>query len=168
MSSFFITGTGTGIGKTLVMTALCRQLKASGKTVTALKPVISGYDPKDKNNDAALILKSCGLAPSPALMETIAPWRYAAPLSPSMAAAKENNPVDMQALVKFCRDHAALASDAVLAEGAGGVMSPLTENETMLDWMEALGWPAILVGGSYLGALSHMLSAFEALKSRGV
>lgn len=168
MPSFFITGSGTGVGKTLVMTILCWQLRQSGKTVTALKPVITGYNPEDAGNDAALILKSCGLVSSPALMATIAPWRYRAPLSPSMAAAQEGNPVDVEALAQFCRDHAALESDVVLAEGVGGVMSPLTETQTVLDWMEALGWPVILASGSYLGALSHTLASLEALKSRRI
>ena len=63
---FFITGAGTEIGKTLVTTSLCWQLKQRGHQVTALKPVITGYDAKDDNNDAALILKSCGVTASPA------------------------------------------------------------------------------------------------------
>ncbi len=168
MQPFFITGSGTDIGKTLVMTALCWQLKQAGKTVTALKPVISGYNPKDMKGDAALILKSCGLVPSPPLMETIAPWRYTLALSPAMAASREGNLVDLPSLTAFCREHAGLASDVLLVEGVGGVMSPLSDTHTMLDWMEALAWPALLVVGSYLGAVSHALTAFEALRLRQV
>src|SRR5271170_2710815 len=101
MKSFFITSTGTDIGKTLTTCSLCWQMRNHGKTVTALKPVISGYNPLDLNNDSAKILKSCGLTPTPVLMETISPWRYAQPIAPNMAAALRGNPVDFNALVKF-------------------------------------------------------------------
>lgn len=167
MSAFFITATGTGIGKTLVTAALVFQLKAKGKTVTALKPVITGYDPGDPDCDSAIILRSCGLAPAPPVMEAISPWRYAMPLAPSLAAKKENRPpVELGKLIAFCRDHETLKSDIVLAEGAGGVMAPLNDRHTMLDCMAALGWPAILVAGSYLGSISHTLTALEVLAAR--
>jgi len=88
-ASFFITGTGTEIGKTLVTTALCWQLKERGFNVTALKPVVSGFDADDMESDSALILKSCGLKPSEKMIKTISPWQFAAPLAPNMAASKE-------------------------------------------------------------------------------
>jgi dethiobiotin synthetase len=168
MRPFFVTATGTDIGKTLVTTTLCWQLKEAGKTVTALKPVISGYDPKDTENDTALILQSLGVAPSPQVIEAISPWRYALALAPAMAAAKEGNPLDLLKLIAFCREHAEVAPDILLVEGAGGVMAPVADGKTALDWMTSLGWPVILVAGTYLGALSHTLTACEALKSRGI
>ncbi|MDE3060945.1 MAG: dethiobiotin synthase [Pseudomonadota bacterium] len=162
MTSWFITASGTGVGKTLVTTALCWQLRQAGKKLIALKPVISGYDPRDPQSDTALILQSCGLPMGAA--EAISPWRYAAPLSPNMAAAREGNPVDMAALVEFCRQK---QEEYRMVEGVGGAMSALTGHHTVLDWIEALSWPVILVGGSYLGALSHTLTALEALHARG-
>jgi dethiobiotin synthetase len=168
MPAYFITSSGTDIGKTMVTTTLAWQLRQQGKTVTALKPVITGYDEHDPGNDTALILKSCGLKPTPALMKTISPWRFAAPLAPNMAAAKEGITLSLNPLVEFCREHATLESDIVLVEGVGGVMVPLNENETVLDWMKALGWPAILVVGSYLGSISHTLTALAALQSAHV
>ena len=165
---FFITSSGTNIGKTLVTTSLCWQLRQQGKTVTALKPVISGYNPEDQQSDTALLLKSCGLTPTPALMETISPWRYAAPLAPAMASAKEGNPVDLDALVAFCHGQAALMPDVLLVEGIGGIMTPLNDRHTVLDWMVALGWPVIVVTGSYLGSISHTLSTLEVLKTRAL
>lgn len=164
---FFITSSGTNIGKTLITTALCWQLRERGRSVTALKPVITGFA-DDTQTDTGLILQSCGLAPTPALIDTISPWRFAAPLAPNLAAAKEGRPIDMKALAEFCRDHAALPTDFLLVEGAGGVMAPLTERHTMLDWMAALGWPAMVVVGSYLGAMSHALTALEVLRARRV
>jgi len=161
MQAFFITGTGTGIGKTLITTALCRQLSDDGKKVTALKPIISGYEAADENNDSALILKSCGRVTTPEAVQSISPWRFAAPLSPDMAAAREGKSVDFEALIAFCRDHEKRRDDILLVEGVGGIMTPLNERYTVLDWMRQLGWPVVLVTGSYLGALSHTLSAVE-------
>ena len=168
MKPFFITSTGTGIGKTLTTTSLCWQLRQQGKSVTALKPVISGYDPIDLDNDSAKILKSCGITPTARLMETISPWHYSVALAPNMAAAREGNPVDLDKLVQFCLDHTTLASDILLVEGVGGIMVPLNNQHTVLDWMEALQWPVILVAGSYLGSISHTLTAAQVLKARGL
>lgn len=165
--SFFITASGTGIGKTLVTTALAWQLRQMGKTVSALKPIITGYDPADMESDTAQILKSCSLSVTPASAQTISPWRYPKPFAPAMAASRENDAIDDEALVSFCRDHENL-TDILLVEGAGGVAVPVNEQFTTLDWMKTLGWPVILVGGSYLGAISHTLTALESLKSRGI
>ena len=165
---FFITSSGTDIGKTLITTALCWQLRERGKKVTALKPVITGFDSNDVENDTGLILKSCGLTPTPELIETISPWRFRAPLAPNLAAAKEGKRVDVQAVAAFCRDHEKLSTDVLLVEGSGGVMAPLDDTQTILDLMQMLGWPAIVVVGSYLGALSHTLTAIEVLRSRKI
>jgi dethiobiotin synthetase len=168
MRPFFITASGTNVGKTLVTTALCSQLQQEGKAVTAIKPVISGYNPKDMGCDSALILRSCGVTPTPQLMEVISPWRYEAFLAPNMAAAIEGNPVDLNKLVEFCREHTSVESDIVLCEGVGGIMAPINDQHTVLDWIQELAWPVIMVCGSYLGAISHTLTAIESLKARGV
>jgi dethiobiotin synthetase len=167
-SPFFITGTGTDIGKTLVTTTLCWQLRQNRHHVTALKPVISGFAAEDRESDSALILKSCGLKPTPQTMKAISPWQFAAPFSPHMAARKEKKFIVFEEVVAFCEEHAACESDIVLVEGAGGVMSPLDDTHTVLDWMARLRWPAILVGGSYLGAISHTLTALAALHQRRI
>lgn len=168
MQPFFITSSGTEIGKTLITTALCHQLVQQGKTVRAIKPLISGFDVADARNDSALILRSLGQEVSAEAISAISPWRFAAPLAPSMAAAKEGRKVDMQELVKFCQKSAEGSEDYLLVEGVGGVMVPLTEKHTVLDWMEQLGWPVVLVVGSYLGSISHTLTAIEALRARGL
>jgi dethiobiotin synthetase len=158
---FFITSSGTGIGKTFVTTALCRQLQAQ-----AVKPIISGYDPNDAESDLALILGSCGLPASQ--VDAISPWRFAAPLAPNLAAAKEDKVIVFEKLVAFCKERALAAPDIFLVEGCGGVMAPITHQHTCLDWMAALGWPVILVVGSYLGSISHTLTALEALRARNI
>ena len=87
-------------------------------------------------------------------------------LSPDMAAAREHRSIPFAALVDFCR--APSSADVTLIEGIGGVMVPLDAEHTVLDWIAALGAPALLVVGSYLGTLSHSLTAAAALRSRGV
>src|SRR5689334_20537801 len=162
----FITSSGTGIGKTLVTTSLCWQLRQSGKTVKALKPVISGYDAADLNNDSALILKSSDVEPTAPAQEAISPWRYKAPLAPAMAAAKEGHPIDIKTLTDFCLQPFSPPADVILAEGVGGIMVPLNQHQTVLDWVSALSWPVVLVAGSYLGSISHALTALQSLRSR--
>ena len=168
MQPYFITSSGTGIGKTLVTTALCWQLKQAAKHVTALKPVISGFTYDDPDSDTAQILRSCGFSPNPKMMDTISPWRFSAALSPSMAARQEKRKISMDQVVGFCHEHATLNVDVLLIEGAGGIMAPLTDKQTMLDLMVALGWPVILVGGSYLGSMSHTLTALETVIVQGL
>ena len=168
MQPYFITSTGTGIGKTLTTSALCWQLRQQGKKVTALKPVISGYSPLDMDCDSSRILKSCGITPTPQAMETISPWRYSAALAPNMAARIEGNTLPFDKLVEFCQEHTQLQNDILLVEGVGGVMVPLTDQHTVLDWMQALNWPLILVTGSYLGSINHTLTAFEVIRARGL
>jgi len=167
-SPFFITASGTDIGKTFIITALCWQLRQRRHSVTALKPVISGFDPRDSASDTALILQSCGLKPTPQTMKAISPWQFSAPLAPNLAAQKEHGFVVFDEVVAFCQEHTAIKSDIVLVEGVGGVMAPLDNKHTVLDWMTELRWPTVLVGGSYLGAISHSLTALEMLRARRV
>ena len=171
MTKLFITSTGTGIGKTLVTTSLCWQLRQQGKNVTALKPVISGYDPVDLTNDTAQILLSCGIEPSVAEQERISPWRYRAALAPNMAAAREGNPVDLKALVDFSTSSPSTIHhppSTLLIEGVGGIMAPINDQHTVLDWMAALNWPVLLTAGTYLGSISHMLSAISVLQTKNI
>jgi dethiobiotin synthetase len=164
--SLFITATGTGIGKTLVTTALCHQLRQQGKKITALKPVISGMDASD--NDCTHILKSNGIIPSEAALKTISLYRYRAPISPDMAAAREGNPIDLQSLIDFSLAASRQPLTTTIVEGIGGIMTPLNTQHTVLDWMTALNWPTILVTGSYLGSLSHTLMAIETLRHQPI
>jgi adenosylmethionine-8-amino-7-oxononanoate aminotransferase len=165
MERYFIAGVGTGVGKTLVTTILCHQLTAMGRRVTALKPVVSGYSDDDLESDPALILRSLGRSPMPEAIAAIAPWRFAAPLSPHLAARREGRSIDLNALVAFCRHHEDRGS--LLVEGAGGIMTPIDQTQTFLDLIIALDYPVILVTGTYLGALSHALTALRALRDTG-
>ncbi len=164
--SFFITGTGTGIGKTVVTCALVKQLREQGRDVLAIKPVISGWE-DSAENDTLQILSSIGLPYSQENIEKISPWRFAAPLAPSMAARIEGKKIDYKAIVDFCKT-SANAHEYLLCEGAGGVAVPLNNTKTTLDLMCDLQFPVILVCGTYLGAISHALTAIKTLESAGI
>ncbi|HUL82397.1 MAG TPA: dethiobiotin synthase [Gammaproteobacteria bacterium] len=166
MSTLFVTATGTDVGKTFVMTRLIAELRAARRSVNVLKPVASGFDSADvASSDTGVLLDALGLAATAANLDAVSPWRFTAPLSPDMAAARENRAIPFAELVEFCR--APRAADVTLIEGIGGVMVPLDAEHTVLDWIAAVGAPAILVAGSYLGTLSHTLTAVAALRARG-
>jgi len=169
VSAYFITATGTDIGKTFVARGLIRALRAAGRNVAALKPVVSGFDPAEAaGSDSGLLLAALGRPVSPDAIAAISPWRFAAPLAPDMAAAREKRTLDMRELIRFC--HAAIEAEPgmLLIEGAGGLMSPVSAEHIMLDWIAALGLPVILVAGSYLGTISHTLTALDVLARRSL
>ena len=169
MSAYFVTGTGTNVGKTFVAAGLVRHLHAAGEPVWALKPVVSGFDMADlRTSDPGVLLEAMGHSVTPDCIARISHWRFAAPLSPDMAGARENKEVDFDALVAFCRDEVASRRGTLIIEGVGGVMVPLDKRHTVLDWMAALGIPAILVAGTYLGSISHTLTAADAMTRVGV
>ncbi len=169
MSALFVTGTGTDIGKTFVTAALIQELRRRGKLVSALKPVASGFNRFEAaTTDPGILLAALGLPISTEALDRIAPWRFEAPLSPDMAARRENRTLDFDALVVFSRQAVAQAAGALLIEGVGGPMVPLDDTRTVLDWIAALKIAALLVGGSYLGAISHTLTALAALRGAGI
>lgn len=179
MEAQFITGIGTDIGKTWLTCALLRHWRTEGRRVAAFKPVLSGFDALHAEaGDAAALLAALGRKVSTAELDAVSPWRFAAPLSPDMAAAKEGREIDFDELVGFTRRSchpgesrgSAVPGDnlcTTLIEGVGGVMTPLDVRHTVRDWIAASGLPCVLVTGSYLGSLSHTLTALEALAKVG-
>ena len=166
MTTLFVTASGTDVGKTFVTLRLIDELTAAGYRVRALKPVASGFDSTNLGvSDTGAFLHAQGLEATAANLDAVSPWRFAAPLSPDMAAAREQRAVPFAALVDFCR--APRDTDVTLIEGIGGVMVPLDDTHTVLDWVVALDAPALLVVGSYLGTLSHSLTAAAALRTGG-
>ena len=169
MSACFVTATGTDIGKTFVTAGLIRALKRQGRAVDALKPVISGWNSRAvAASDTGVLLAALERPFVPGAVAEVSPWRFAAPLSPDMAAAREGRSIDFDALVAFCRERISAETGSLLIEGVGGVMVPLDDRHTVLDWVAALGLPILLVAGSYLGTISHTLTALHALQSRGL
>lgn len=168
MDAQFITGTGTDIGKTWLACALLRHWRTEGRRVAACKPVLSGFDMRHPEpSDAGQLLAALGRAASAAELDAIAPWRFAAPLSPDMAAALEGREIDFDELLGFTRQAIAVPERPLLIEGVGGVMAPLDARHTVRDWIAASGLPCVLVTGTYLGSLSHALTALVALEKVG-
>ncbi len=164
MTAFFVTATGTDIGKTFVTSGLIRAFKARGQNVTALKPVVSGYDfGQVQGSDPGALLEALGQPLTEENVARISPWRFGAALSPDMAAAREGRVIDFGAIVDFTAQADADHTGILFVEGVGGIMVPLAPPLTTLDWMIALGLPVILVTGNYLGAMSHTLSAVDVL-----
>ena len=172
MSAIFVTATGTEIGKTYVIEKLVGRWLQDGRDVRALKPVISGFDADNpEGSDTALLLRATGKSLTRAEIDAMSPWQYAAPLSPDMAAARENKRVPFDDVVAYCARAIAQAenqSTTLVIEGIGGVMVPIDEKRTVLDWIDVLKIPVILVCGSYLGSLSHTLTAVSAVRHRGI
>jgi dethiobiotin synthetase len=169
MTAVFITSTGTDIGKTFIARGLIRHLRDRGRTVDALKPVMSGFQPREvEKSDAGLLLSALGRPATMTEIERMSPWRFMAPLSPDIAAQREGRRIDFGSLVDFSKSAIESATDVVLIEGIGGVMVPLDEHHTVLDWMAALARPIVLVAGNYLGTISHTLTALEVLASRNL
>jgi dethiobiotin synthetase len=167
MTAIFVTATGTDIGKTFVTAGLIRHFRSAGRPVKALKPVVTGYYPAEAaGSDPGVLLTALGKLATAAEIERIAPFRFAAPLAPAMAARHENRTLDYDGLLDFCRRAIADPEGVLLIEGAGGIMVPIDDRHTVLDWMNALKLPLLLVAGSYLGTVSHTLTALDVLARR--
>ncbi|MEI9994671.1 MAG: dethiobiotin synthase [Rhizomicrobium sp.] len=165
MTAYFVTATGTDIGKTFVTAGLIRAFRDAGKKVDALKPIVSGFDVATSAlSDPGVLLEALGEPVTPEALDRLSPWQFAAPLSPDMAAAREERTIVFNDLIALCEDAAAASRGGMLfIEGVGGVMVPLDARVTVLDWMRALNIPLIVVAGSYLGSISHTLTALEVI-----
>lgn len=166
----FVAGAHTEIGKTHVACGLIRAAREEGLAVDALKPVVSGFDQDDwADSDPGRLLKAMERSLCGQELDAISPWRFAAPLAPPMAADLERRSVTLQPVADFCRRQiAASRAGLVVVEGVGGLMSPIVEDATSLGLLEALACHSVLVGGGYLGAVSHTLTALEVMRARGV
>ncbi|MDA5192481.1 dethiobiotin synthase [Govanella unica] len=168
MRRYFITATGTEIGKTFVTALLTRQARARGLSVRALKPVLSGYEDGMTESDSHQLLAAQGLDATADNIHAITPWRFRAPLSPDMAAAREGKVIDVAALGAFSKAALVGPENLVLIEGVGGAFVPLDDRHTVADWMMDTGAPALVIAGSYLGTISHSIATVTALQTRGI
>lgn len=168
MKRVFITGAGTEVGKTFVTRLLLRQLREKGIATSALKPVVTGYSPENAHeSDTRNLLDAMSMPVNDETIGLISPWRFLAPLAPSMAARLEGRKIELPEVVEFCA-RAFADAESLLIEGVGGAMVPLNDAHTVRDWIKALDVPAILVTGSYLGSISHTLTALEALRAKAI
>ena len=151
--TFFITGTDTGVGKTVLTALLTRFLRERGINVAALKPVCSGG-----RADARALRTAVNSA---LMLDEINPWHFRAPIAPLLAARKENRRVKLSQVLA----HARMMQerfDILLVEGAGGLLSPLGENFDSRDLIAALHATPIIVAPNKLGVVNHVLLALEA------
>lgn len=162
MSALVVTGTDTGVGKTLVAAAVVAGLAARGLRVGVAKPVETGCTGTPE--DAAAL---AGAAAAAEPLEAICPVRLPAPLAPLLAAERAGTAIDAAALVAALRARAA-AHDLLVVEGAGGLLVPLTPAVSYADLAAALAAPVLLVVGSRLGAINHALLTLEVLAARGL
>ena len=164
---YIIAATGTDIGKTFITCALIHQLKNNNMNVHSIKPVMSGFaDNKMEKSDAGLLLRVMNKEITAENINLISPWRFSEAQSPHIAARNEGKDIAFSDVVGFCT--APCDSDIMLIETAGGIMTPLNDTASMLDLMLALGYPVLLVTGSYLGAISHTLTALYTLLTKGI
>jgi len=167
VTAIFITATGPDVGKTFVVASLIRLLRQMGRTVDAIKPIVSGYDATlAAASDPGVLIGALGLPFSPEAVDRVSPWRFRAAVAPDIAARREGRSIDVDAVVAYCQGAIEHRRDILLIEGVGGIMVPLDEHRTILDVMMALGVPLILVTGSYRGTISHTLTALDSLFRR--
>jgi dethiobiotin synthetase len=171
MTGLFVSGTDTGVGKTVVTCALAAWCRRQGLNVGVMKPVATGGRPLGPAgrrrwiSDDALLAASCAGVDDPA--EDINPVCYREPLAPMTAAEREGRPLRLaQAVAAFRRLQA--KHDVMLVEGIGGLLVPLTPRETVADLARALGLPVLLVARPNLGTLNHTLLSLAALDRAGV
>ena len=159
----FVTGTDTGVGKTVVSAALAWSLKQSGKKVAVMKPVQTGTDSGgylDIEFVHSVIEASYSL-------DEVCPYRFPHPLAPLVAANIAGEKIDLER-IKSCFYNLSSIHDTVIVEGAGGLLVPITDAYLMSDLAFNLGLSLIIVTRPGLGTLNHMLLTVESAKARGL
>jgi dethiobiotin synthase len=154
----FVTGTDTGVGKTVVSAVLARRAREDGKVVRYVKPVQTGVSTGEAGGDADFVAAA-------ACVEALELLRFTDALAPAVAAERAGRPIDFDELVRrtqACAD----GVDALLVEGAGGLLVPLTDDRTMADLACALGARLVVVARPGLGTLNHTALTIEAAVRR--
>jgi dethiobiotin synthetase len=164
---WFVTGTDTGVGKTLVACALLHRLRADGRRVAALKPVAAGCTRTPhglRNDDAERLRAAAGRDDAYARVN---PYAFAPPIAPHLAAAEVGVAIDLDVIGQAYRE---LASDVddVVVEGAGGWLVPLDDRHTLADVACRLGLDVVLVVGVRLGCLNHALLTAASVRDHGL
>lgn len=162
--NYFITGTDTAVGKTLISCALLHGFAAQGKRVVGMKPVAAGCDDGDQHEDVRQ-LRAAGNVQ--AGRGQVNPYCFAQAVAPHLAAQLAGIRIDFARIAESFSELAAQA-DVVIVEGAGGLLVPLNAEQDGADLAGELGLPLILVVGMRLGCLNHALLTVEAIAARGL
>jgi dethiobiotin synthetase len=163
----FITGTDTGVGKTYVATGIAKALRYAGIDVGVMKPAETGCSSscgKLIPSDAQALVKAAAVRDSLSLVN---PYRFRAPVAPSVASRIERKKIDPDLIIKSFRT-LSQRHPFMIVEGAGGIMVPLAEGYLFLDLAEAIGLPVVIVARPGLGTINHTLLTIEVLRTRGI
>jgi len=158
-----VTGTDTGVGKTVVAAAICAALAARSERVAAFKPAVTGLDEQQGAwpYDHVLLASVASSGQSP---EDVAPYRFGPPVSPHHAAELAGTQIDFTRLHALA-SAAAAGADALVCEGVGGLMVPLTDRHLVRDLAAGLGLPIVIVARPGVGTISHTLLTIEAARA---
>ena len=167
MKGVFVTGTGTGVGKTVVCGLLAGFLRSRGMRVTTQKWVETGVTDRPSDIDVHhRLMGGPGPAPEPPMADRC-PYRFSLPASPHLAAEREGRRVD-PSVIEAAYRRLAETHDAVLVDGAGGFLVPLTEELSTGDLVARIGLPVLVVTANRLGCVNDALLTVEAVRRRGV
>jgi dethiobiotin synthetase len=164
---YFVTGTDTEIGKTLVSCTLLHALAEAGVRAAAMKPVAAGAEQRDgvwHNEDVDLLADAASIKLP---VDLTTPYLLRDAAAPHIAAAQEGVRIDL-AHIMACYKQVAASADAVVVEGVGGFRVPLSDTEDTADLTQQLGLPVVLVVGMRLGCLNHALLTADAIAARGL
>ena len=162
--NYFVTGTDTGVGKTLISCALLHAFAARGASVVGMKPVAAGCDADDLNEDVKQLRAASTIFAS---LGQINPYSFFHPIAPHIAARNAGVSINLSRILESYNELAAQA-EVVIVEGAGGFQVPLNETQDSADLTVALGLPVILVVGMRLGCLNHALLTLRAIDDCGL
>lgn len=169
MRGYFVTATGTDIGKTYVSARLIEAWRNRGIAAEATKPLMSGFAEEAlEQSDAGRLLVAMGRQVTPASVAEVCLHRLTPPLAPNVAMRQAGVAQNYNEIRGFVTRRLSMEADVHLVEGAGGVMSPLTDETLQIDLMADLQLKVILVTAPYLGSISHTLTAIDALRARGL
>lgn len=168
VQGWFVTGTDTGVGKTVIAGALTLLLREQGRRVAVFKPVATGCR-RDVRlglvSEDAEFLAHCAETDVP--LDTVNPVRYAGDLAPMIAAEHTRQPIDWQAIDRSWQQ-LQTSADWVVVEGAGGLLVPIDVENSMADLARRFGLPLVIVARPGLGTINHTLLTIEAARSRGL
>ena len=164
-TGIFVSGTDTGVGKTVVSCALLRQWVAQGERAVGMKPVAAGIAHGSAANDDVAALAAAGNVEAPLAARN--PFAFVPAIAPHLAAAEVGVAIDLQR-IRAAYDELATGADRIVVEGAGGVSVPLDARHDMLDVARVLSLPVLLVVAIRLGCLNHALLSAHAIQARGL
>jgi dethiobiotin synthetase len=172
MRGVFVAGTDTGVGKSVLAACICAALSARGERVAAFKPAVTGLDEErepapcgeTRPPDHELLAGAATAGQSPA---DVAPYLFGPPLSPHLAAELAGTPIDPAALLEAARATAGRA-DALVCEGVGGLMVPLTPGYLVRDLAVDLALPVVIAARTGLGTINHTLMTIEVARAAGL